>query len=241
MSEGIGRRLATVRAMAIRRFTAVSTAVPAAAVPARPARRWRRRLLALGLLGLATAAAMHEHVRWSAAPFVVAAAEAPAADLIVVPGARIFADGTPYDLLADRLAAACELFRLGKAPRVLLSGRGGGGLADDEVAAMRRWLEARGVPAAAIVDDPAGLRTIDTMQRCADVFGARTAIVVSNPFHVARAVFLGRRHGVLVVGVEAPYGRDYSTGTMVRNRGREVVARVWAWLDVFVFGTRSGL
>jgi SanA protein len=182
---------------------------------------------------------MHEHVRWSAAPFVVEAAAAPVCDVLVVPGARIHADGTPYDLLVDRLVMAQRLYELGKAPRILLSGRGGGGLPVDEVAAMRRWLVARGVPASALVDDGEGLRTLDTMQRCGPVFGARTAIVVTNPFHTARAVFLGRSAGLDVVGVEAPYGRDYSTGTMVRNQGREVLARVFAWLDVFVFGTRT--
>jgi vancomycin permeability regulator SanA len=66
--------------------------------------------------------------------------------------------------------------------------------------------------------------------------GARSAIVVTNPFHVPRSVFLGVHCGLDVRGVAAPYGSDYSTWTMWKNEGREVAARVWAWLDVFVFG-----
>jgi len=195
----------------------------------------------LGALALLLpATAMHEHVRWSAAAFVVDAATAPRVDLLVVPGARIYPDGTPYDLLADRLAAARDLYARGVAPRILLSGRGGGGQGEDEVAAMRRWLQARAVPAAALVDDPAGLRTIDTMQRCKDVFGAASVVVVTNPFHVARAVFLGRQLGLDVRGVAAPYGHDYSLAVLGRNQGREALARVRAWLDVFVLGTRAG-
>ncbi len=215
-----------------------------AGVAASPRTKARGRLVRWGLLAslalLLILALMHEHVVRSAAPFLVAAIEAPKADFVVVPGAKIEPGGMPCDLLVDRLEEALELFRLGKAPRVLVSGRGGGGLASDEVAAMRRYLQARGVPAAAILEDHEGLRTIDTMQRCKDVFGARSALVVSNPFHVARAVFLGREHGLETFGVAAPYLREYSRSTMWKNQGREVLARVRAWLDVCVLGTRSG-
>ena len=185
---------------------------------------------------LVVGGAMHTHVVLAASPHTFAAADVSAADCIVVPGARIHADGRPFALLADRLAAAFELWRDGKAPRILLSGRGGGGLAVDEVASMRRWLLERGVPPPALVDDPLGLRTLDTMQRCRDVFGMRSAIVVSNPFHVARCVFLARSVGLDATGVAAPYLTSYSTVTMAKNRGREVIARVRAWLDVFVLG-----
>ena len=201
-------------------------------------RRWRRRwlLIALGTFLLA-GIAMHEHVVRSAQDRIFDPASVPPAECILVPGARIHADGQPYSLLADRLAAALDLYRRGKATRIVLSGRGGGGVAVDEVAAMRRWLAARGVPADAMQDDVLGLRTLDTMQRCGPVMGVRSAIVVTNPFHLARSVFLGVQCGLDVRGVAAPYGYDYSTWTMCKNQGREVVARVWAWLDVFVFGT----
>ena len=74
----------------------------------------------------------------AAAPFVRAVADAPAGDAIVVLGARIHADGRPYSLLVDRLVTAEDLWRHGKDPRIVLSGLGGGGVGDDEVAAMRR-------------------------------------------------------------------------------------------------------
>jgi SanA protein len=213
-------------------------ATKTAAMAARPGRyrRWRRRVF-VGCTGaVLLAVAMHTHVLVAASAHTSAAAEAPLADCIVVPGARIHRDGTPYDLLADRLAAAHDLFVAGRAARIVVSGRGSGELAEDEVGAMRRWLEARGVPAAAIVDDALGLRTLDTMRRCREQLGMRSAIVVTNPFHTPRAVFLARAVGLDAHGVEAPYRREYSTGTMLKNRGREIAARVWAWLDVFVFG-----
>jgi SanA protein len=182
----------------------------------------------------ASTAAMHEHVVRSATPAIFTVGSVPRADCIVVPGARIFADGSPYPLLEDRLRTAQELFAAGKAERILLSGHGGGGAGENEVAAMRRWLAARGVPDAAMCDDPLGLRTIDTMRRCRGEFGMRSAIVVTNPFHLPRAVFLGRHFGLDVRGVEAPWGFDYSAGTMLKNGGREVLARIFAWWEVFV-------
>lgn len=63
-----------------------------------------------------------------------------------------------------------------------------------------------------------------------------SAIVVTNPFHVAPSVFLARSVGLDACGVEAAHRYDYSAGTILKNQGREGIARVWTWLDVFVFG-----
>lgn len=198
----------------------------------RRGRRWRRCCLVL-LVPLVLAAAMHWHVVLSGGGWIVSAAAAPRVDAIVVPGARIHPDGTPYHLLGDRLQAALELWRGGAAPQIVLSGLGGGGVEVDEVLAMRRWLAARGVPAAAMRDDGEGLRTLDTMRRCR-ALGFRSLLVVSNDFHLPRAVFLARHCGLDAHGVVAAAQVDYSLGTRVKNRGREVLARVWAWFEVFV-------
>ena len=200
-------------------------------------RRWRRAGFALAS-AFVVALLMHTHVQLAALAHTFTPSAAPVADCIVVPGARIHGDGSPYDLLVDRLETARQLFGAGKAPCIVLSGRGGGGLDEDEVGAMRRWLLARGVPATAMRDDPAGLRTLDTMRNLS-LAGMHSVIVVSNPFHVARSVFLARASGLDACGVEAPYGREYSFATMLKNRGREAAARVWAWLDVYVFGAAS--
>ena len=200
---------------------------------------WRRlrRIACLG--GLAAAAvvwAVQHHVIRSAEGSIYAVGEVPLADCIMVPGARIYPDGSPYPMLVDRLTVAAELFGLGKAPVALVGGRGSSDLAQDEVGAMRRWLVERGVPSAAIQDDPRGLRTIDSLRRCRRIYGHSTTIVVSNDFHVPRMVFLARQFGLQGFGVVAPPLYAYSTSTLWANRGREILARVRACLDVYLLG-----
>ncbi len=209
------------------------------AEPVRRARRVRSALLARALLLLLVALlvavwAAHRHVVATASPYMREVGAAPTAACILVPGARIHADGTPFAMLEDRLAAARKLFRAGKAPEIVVSGRGGGGLALDEVGAMRRWLEARGVPPEAIRDDPRGLRTIDSIRNCRRALGMQSAIVVSNAFHVPRTVFLARHLELEAYGVAAPALSPYSAAVLWRNRAREVLARVRACADVYL-------
>lgn len=208
--------------------------VPAASAPRRRRRRLLRAVLVALLLVIAAVWLVQRHVVSSAEPYVFGVGAAPRADCILVPGARIHSDGTPYSMLEDRLAVALELFRHGKAPAIVVSGRGGGGAAVDEVGAMRRWLESRGVPPAAIRDDPGGLRTIDSLRNCRQALAMSSAIVASNDFHVPRMVFLGRHFGLETFGVAAPPLYTYSLPVLWKNRGREVLARVRACIDVYL-------
>lgn len=205
--------------------------------PASPAppRRGRRRL-ALAAVGLVVAcvALADRHLVTAAAPRLTDLQGAPDAMCILVPGAKVYDDGTPCSMLVDRLAAAAALFDAGRAPLVVVSGQGGGAPGEDEVGAMRRWLIARGVPADRIVDDPGGLRTLDSMRNCRDVLGMSSAIAVSNDFHVPRMVFLGERLGLEVHGVAAPALVAYPRSVRWRNLGREVLARVRACVDVYL-------
>jgi SanA protein len=204
----------------------------------------RKRLAGLRRLGLRSAAIAtlvllvgfaiaHEHVLRSARPLLYTLSVVPQREALLVLGARVDPGGVVSSMLADRLETALQLYRAGKAPRILLSGDGiGPGV--DEVAAMRDYLVHRGVPEAALLLDREGLRTLDTMTRARRVFGLRGAIVVTNPFHVARAVFLAKHEGLDVVGVGAEPRYAYSFSTLLQNRGREIAARVRAVLDVYV-------
>jgi SanA protein len=123
------------------------------------------------------------------------------AQAILVLGAGI-RNGAPTPMLEDRLTVALALYRAGKAPKLLLSGDHGQ-VEYDEVGVMRRFLEERGVPAEAIFLDHAGFDTYDSLYRSKAVFQAESLIVVTQAFHLPRALWIGKQLGVDVQGVEA--------------------------------------
>jgi SanA protein len=136
----------------------------------------------------------------SARPYLYTAAhELPAKPVVIVPGTLV-EHGIPHKVLVERLAAALTLYKAGKAGRILVSGNRRDAHYD-EVAVMHRWLTRRGVPEADILDDPAGYRTLDTMQRAARVFGVTSAIVCSQGANLPRAVYLARHAGIDAVGL----------------------------------------
>jgi vancomycin permeability regulator SanA len=120
---------------------------------------------------------------------------AEARPVALVLGAGLRRDGRPSLLLARRLDIAADLYRRGTVDAVLVSG------ADDEPPAMRAYLLAAGVPDAKIVGDAAGFRTWDSCVRAHEVFGVRSAIVVTQEFHLPRAIALCRAAGIDATGV----------------------------------------
>lgn len=127
------------------------------------------------------------------------------ADVIVVFGARAYADGTPSSALADRVRTACQLYREGVAPRLLFSGGPGDGRVH-ETEAMRRMALREGVPDSAILLDPAGVDTQATVAHtvpCFEALGVERVIVVSHFFHLPRIKMAYQRAGWEVYTVPA--------------------------------------
>jgi SanA protein len=150
-------------------------------------------------------------------------ARVPEAQAALVLGAQVKPDGTPSAMLADRIAAAEELYRAGKVEKLLLSGDHGR-REYDEVGTMRRELLARGIPAEDLFTDHAGFDTWDSAQRARRVFSVRSVIVVTQRFHMARALYAAQRAGLEATGYAADrrtYGR-----VLARLRMREALARV---------------
>ena len=145
----------------------------------------------------------------------------PPSDVAIVPGAYVFPDGTPSDMLADRLAAALALYRAGLVARVLVSG------GPAEVVGMRAWLARHEV--VVVLEDPAGLRTWATMRGAALQLGAVATVVCTQRFHLPRALFLARAAGLHAVGLVADARRYGGEGY---NASREACARMRAVLDV---------
>jgi SanA protein len=167
-------------------------------------------------------AAGHRHVR----PM----GELPRCQAAIVLGAGVRPSGTPSATLADRLDTGIDLYRAGRVRKLLLSGDHGQHTYD-EANAMRRYALAAGVPASDVFLDHAGFSTYETMYRARDVFQVRTAIVVTQRFHLDRAVYTARALGLEAWGCEADR-RRYALA--FRNELREVLARAKAilWLHL---------
>ncbi len=136
-----------------------------------------------------------------------------------------------------RMDAAARLFHAKRVEILLVSGNSHGS-GQTEVEDMRAALQRRGVPANRILEDPKGLRTLDSLLRCKRVFGERRFVVISQPFHNERAIFLSRHHRLDVVGFNAKPVR-HRILDVLREQIREHLARVKAMLDIFVLDTKA--
>jgi vancomycin permeability regulator SanA len=153
-------------------------------------------------------------------------ADAPRTEVAVVFGAGLW-NGEPSPYLAHRLDAAAELYRAGRIEVVLVTGDNS--REDyDEPDAMRAYLTRHGVPDARIVSDYAGFDTWDSCVRAKKIFGVDEAVLISQDFHIRRAVALCREAGVASYGVGVPAKRD---ATWYYGGVREVFASGKAALD----------
>ncbi|CAL9580268.1 hypothetical protein SUDANB105_05012 [Streptomyces sp. enrichment culture] len=153
-------------------------------------------------------------------------ADAPRTEVAVVFGAGLW-NGEPSPYLAHRLDAAAELYRAGRIEVVLVTGDNS--REDyDEPDAMRSYLTRQGVPDTRIVSDYAGFDTWDSCVRAKKIFGVDEAVLISQDFHIRRAVALCRAAGVESYGVGVADRRD---ATWVYGGIREVFASGKAALD----------
>ncbi|TMR94657.1 SanA/YdcF family protein [Nonomuraea basaltis] len=155
-------------------------------------------------------------------------AHVPETQAALVLGAGLYGS-QPTQMLARRLDIAAELYRAGKVRALLLSGDNS--RKDyDEPTAMRDYLRARGVPDAVMVLDYAGFDTWDSCVRARKVFGARQVTVVTQEFHMPRAVTLCRTAGLEAFGVGDDSARQWASITYV-YAARELFATAKAFAD----------
>jgi vancomycin permeability regulator SanA len=157
---------------------------------------------------------------------------APDRGTAIVFGAGLRRDGTPTAILRDRVETAASLYLSGRVEKLLMSGDGQmEGYNEPE--AMRHFALSLGVPEEAIFLDYAGKRTYDTCYRAKEVFGVQSALLVTQKFHLPRALFLCNALGLDASGVEAN-NRRFWRGSMLIWNVREQFATVGAFLDVFL-------
>ena len=152
-------------------------------------------------------------------------AKVPAVDVALVLGtAPIGPEGGPNRYFVYRLDAAAALWQADKVKYFIVSGSG------EEPAAMRAGLIERGVPAEVIYRDPAGYRTWDSVVRARDLYGQKRIVIVSQRFHLDRALFLARRADIEAWGLEA---RDVDTPYSIFTELRRFPSALRAYYDVW--------
>ena len=167
-----------------------------------------------------------------ASPRTFTVDDVPAERVAIVFGAGLLRDGSAGPVLRDRVETAVQLYQQGKVNKLLMSGDNRV-VEHNEPEAMRQYALAFGIPDEAIVLDYAGLRTYDTCYRANFIFQVDSAILVTQEFHLPRAIFLCNWFGVESVGVESNNNYFRKISRLYWNT-RELFATVQAVWDVFV-------
>lgn len=154
----------------------------------------------------------------------------PACYTAIVLGAKVSDEGIPSNFLQDRLDVALELYRNKKVTRFLLSGDHGRAHYD-EVNGMKNYLLKHGIDTADIFLDHAGFDTYNTMVRATKIFQVKDAIIVSQDFHLPRAVYIARSKGITAYGITANRQNYHGMGML---KFRDVFAKVKAFLEVAI-------
>ena len=154
----------------------------------------------------------------------------PEQPVALVFGAGYWPDGTPSDVMKDRVEAAADLYRSGRVRKVLFSGDNR--FVDyNEPGKMREYALSLGLPEEAIVLDHAGRRTYDSCYRARDIFALREVVLVSQRYHLPRALYICQRLGLDAVG----YGADRRPYVHIRSYWLREVPALWlAWWELWV-------
>lgn len=143
------------------------------------------------------------------------------ADCIIVLGAGISDSETRTPMLQDRLDLGIALYKKGVAPKLLLSGDNGQ-IGHNEIHVMLSYAKEAGVPEEDIFCDHAGFSTYDSMYRAQSIFGVERAVVVTQKYHEYRALYIGEKLGLEVIGASSD--QEHYGGQMLRDF-REFLAR----------------
>ena len=187
--------------------------------------------IVLGLLGGGVVLVINWIMLAVTDDMIVSAEEAAAfgADCILVLGAGVRDDGTPSDMLRDRIDTGIMLYDDQVAPKLLMTGdHGREGY--DEVNVMRERAMAADVPSQDIFMDHAGFSTYDSLYRARDVFGVSRVVIVTQEYHLPRALYIARSLGIEAVGVSADLNVYFGQfGHDLREIAARVKGMLYCW------------
>jgi vancomycin permeability regulator SanA len=179
-------------------------------------------VIILLVMGSAGFLAVNHYVEQRGAQYIYSAREVPGADAILILGAYVLPDGSLSLMLRDRVTTGYELYENSKAPKIIVSGDHG--RQDyDEVNTMKDFIKSKGVAGEDIFMDHAGFSTYESLYRARDIFQVKKVIIVTQRYHLLRAVFIARELGLEAYGVAADK-HDYGQ-VMAAYGVREMAAR----------------
>jgi SanA protein len=186
-----------------------------------------------GVLGFFTILLIRVIFLLNAFPQTFSRDDVPARRVAIVFGAEVKRDGTPSVVLRDRIETAVALYKADKVEKLLMSGDNRF-VNYNEPEAMRQYALTLGMPDADIVLDYAGRRTYDTCYRAKEIFGVDSALLVTQGFHLPRALFLCKASGIDVVGVGAD-NYYYLKRLRLYWSVRELLASAQSVFDVYLW------
>ena len=161
------------------------------------------------------------------------AEKVPSEPVAIVFGAGVWADGTPTPMLADRVEGAVELYRLGRVNKILMTGDNATP-EYNEVVAMQQYAERLGVPSQDIKLDYAGFSTYESCYRAKVIFGVERAVLITQKYHLPRAVYTCNQLGIQAVGLGTPDWGKFRDDSMRFYTQREVLAVIKAILELHI-------
>ncbi|GJD19988.1 hypothetical protein RIVM261_049440 [Rivularia sp. IAM M-261] len=159
--------------------------------------------------------------------------QVPQQRIAIVFGAGLLPDGKPTPFLSDRVEAAVNLYHLKRVQKLLMTGDNSK-VSYNEVRSMQQYAHNLGVPMKDIALDYAGFSTYESCYRAHQVFGVHQAVVITQNYHLPRAVYTCHQLGVEVVGLGTPDIEIYGLWGMIPDLRREMLANVKALWEVHV-------
>lgn len=182
------------------------------------------------VVALSLVLAIYYHIQKSSDGLIYDANNVPQKQTALVLGARVWPDGKMSDMFQDRVDAAIDLYKTRKVQKILVSGDHGT-KNYDEVDTAKNYLLLKGIDGKDIFLDHAGFDTYDSVYRAKDIFQVQSMIIVSQRYHLPRALYIAKNLGIDAVGAPADF-RIYG-GQQYRD-WREIPADVKAWFDIIL-------
>lgn len=191
--------------------------------------KWIKRIFILGITGFMFLLGINFYIVKSTKDQIFVEQEnLPEYQTALLLGAKVYDNGMLSYIMKDRADTAIEIYNIGKVNKILMSGDHGT-QGYDEVNVVKEYLIKNGVTEDDIFTDHAGFDTYDSVYRAKDIFEVESVIIVTQDFHLARSVYTANSLGVKGVGIVADKRLYWG---MMRNKLREILARLKAFLDV---------